>query len=308
MSHRFVIGVDIGGTNIKFGCVDGAGKIKAQSSLPTTCFLSHKNKLIEAILDEIQNLIQKNGLNKKDIQGIGLGWPGLIDAHQGVVKVLPNIPGWKNVPFKAIAEKRMAIPTYIDNDVKLITLGEWKFGAGRGCQNLVCLTLGTGVGSGLVLNNQLYRGASFTAGELGHIPLNEKGPRCNCGGIACFERYVGNKYLQERAQKLFKNKNIRLEEVDQLANEGHKLAIKFWEEMASHIGVAMVTVVNLLNPERIIFGGGIARASRHFFPVVKKIIHARAFKIPANAVRLVQAKLGDTAGILGAKVLVDGSC
>lgn len=142
------------------------------------------------------------------------------------------------------------------------------------------------------------------AGELGHIPLNEDGPSCNCGGQACFERYVGNKSLILLAQKIFKRQDVTLEQLDQMATDGNRQAILFWEQVATHIGIAMVTVVNLLNPQRIIFGGGVSKAHRHIFPTVKKVILSRAFKIPAKTVKLCSAVLGDKAGILGAQVLV----
>jgi len=164
--------------------------------------------------------------------GIGFGLPGLINPESGIVTFLPNIAGWKKVPLKKIMEEKTGLKTFIDNDVNLVTLGEWQFGAGIGSKNLICMTLGTGVGSGLIFNGALYRGEGFVAGELGHMPLNEKGLSCNCGGEACFERYVGNRYLMARAGKIFKNKNIQLEEVFALAEHGNVRAVQFWEEVA----------------------------------------------------------------------------
>lgn len=305
MKTRYVLGIDLGGTNIKCGLVSLDGSVISRTHLATETFIADKNQLIQALCGECLNLLHKNHLEKKNILGIGIGLPGLVDIRKGVVKFLPNLPGWENVALKNIMEKKIKMPTFIDNDVKLITLGEWKFGAGIGISDLICLTLGTGVGSGLILNDALYRGAGMTAGELGHVPLNEEGPLCNCGGRGCLERYVGNKYLLEKAQKLFERRDITLEKVNHLAGQGNSRALKFWEETAAHIGVGLVSVVNLLNPKRIIIGGGISNAHRHLFPAILRTIRKRAMSVPSQMVQLRRARLGDCAGILGARVLVD---
>lgn len=305
MNARYVIGIDLGGTNIKCGLVSLDGRMIARTRLATAGLVSDKNQLIEALCAACLNLLHKNHLKPKDILGVGIGLPGLVDIRRGVVKFLPNLPGWENTALKSIMERKIKMPVFIDNDVRLITLGEWKFGAGTGIRDLVCLTLGTGVGSGLILNDALYRGAGLTAGELGHIPLNEEGPLCNCGGRGCLERAVGNKYLLEKARKLFGKSGTTLEEVNRLADRGNPAALKFWEETAAHIGIGLVSVVNLLNPKRIIIGGGISNAHRHLFPVILQTIRERAMSVPAKMVQLRRAKLGDEAGIFGARVLVD---
>ncbi|MBI5415634.1 MAG: ROK family protein, partial [Candidatus Omnitrophica bacterium] len=162
---------------------------------------------------------------------------------------------------------------------------------------------GTGVGGGLILNNALYRGEGFVAGEIGHIPLNEVGPSCNCGGYACFERYVGNRTLLAKAARLFR-KDIRLQDIFPLARRGEPRALRFWKETAVHIGNALVGVINLLNPRLVIIGGGVANNFRFMGPTIRKIIRQRAMKVQKKMVRVVRAKLGDDAGILGAHILV----
>lgn len=301
---KFCIGIDVGGTNIKFGLVDPNGKIISRKRVSTKEFTSSKANLIKKILDTIQEIINDNKLALKNIEGIGFGFPGLVDPEKGVVKVLTNIPGWKNVPIKAIVEKKFKIPTFIDNDVNMITLGEWKFGAGKACSNLVCFTLGTGVGGGLILNNELFRGEGFVAGEIGHMPLNENGPSCNCGGFGCFERYVGNSQLAENAGKIFKMKNVQLSEIYEIACKGNTRAIEFWQKVGQQIGNLLVGIVNLLNPKLIIVGGGVGNAYSILGPEINKVIKQRAMKIPGSMVKLVKASLGDDAGIIGAKVLI----
>ena len=303
MKH-YTVGIDVGGTNIKFGLVNRLGSIVARASLDTKQFHRNKKKLINALCEEITNLICSKNLKSKNISGIGFGLPGLIDSKKGVVNFLPNVPGWKNVPLKAIVQKKLHIPTFIDNDVNLVTLGEWKFGAGRGYQNMLCMTLGTGVGAGLVLNSALYRGEGFVAGDLGHMPLNEKGPNCNCGGWGCFERYVGNGRLLLKARKIFKKKDIQLPDIYKLANGGNVRAISFWNDTAVHIGNALVGVVNLLNPRLIVIGGGVSNNYKFLGTTIKTIVRKRAMNVQAKMVKIVRAKLGDDAGIIGAQVLV----
>lgn len=302
---QYTIGVDVGGTNIKFGLISPSGNIIARTRLSTKRFARNKNSLIGAIIDTIRNFIKDNRLSRKDIKGIGFGFPGLVDPFKGVIFLLPNIPGWKNVPLKKILERKIKIPVFLENDVNMIALGEWYKGAGCGSKNLLCITLGTGVGGGLILNNRLYRGEGFAAGEIGHMPLNEKGPLCNCGGVACFERYVGNGILLKQAVKIFKDKAITLEKIYAMANRKDKKAIRFFEDMATHIGNGLVGVVNLLNPSLIIIGGGVANNYKFLHKTIERVVRKRAMPVQGSMVKIVQAKLGDDAGILGAKMLVD---
>ena len=315
------IGVDVGGTNIKLGLVAPSGKIIAKTNLVTKSYIHHPRQLIGALVAAIRALIQDNGKTVNDIAGIGIGMPGLIDVSKGNVIFMPNIPGWKNIPLRKVIERKLKIPVFMDNDVNLITLGEWRLGAGKGYKNLVCITLGTGVGGGLVLDGALYRGEGFVAGEIGHIPLNEQGPACNCGGRGCFERYVGNRTLLAKAAKVFRRqtppagrgdpfgskKNIRLEDVFVLANRGNTRALRFWQETATHIGNALTGVINLLNPRLIIIGGGVAGNYKFMEKTIQKVIRRRAMRFPRKMVKVVRARLGDEAGILGAHILVKES-
>lgn len=301
--NKLVVGIDVGGTNVKLGLISQSGRIIDRTNFLTRSYVRNKKRLIDAICEEAKNLISKNHLVPRNISGIGIGLPGLVDPLKGIVQFLPNIPGWRGVPLKQIMQRRMRIPTFLENDVNLITLGEWRFGAGVGVEDMVCITLGTGVGGGLILNNQLYRGPGFSAGEVGHIPINENGPRCNCGGFACLERCVGNRYLSRKIKTIFK-KALSLEDVHALAVKGDCRAVCFWKETAVHIGNGLVGVVNLLNPRRIIIGGGIANSHRFLFKTIEQTIKARAMKVQGAMVKIVKTKLGNDGGIVGARVLV----
>ncbi len=301
------VGVDVGGTNIKLGLVNSRGRILVRNNLSTKSLVRSKSELISVLACAISELIKKSFIKPKEILGIGIGLPGLVNAQKGTVLNLTNIPDCQNIPLAKILRTKLGVPVAIDNDVNLVALGEWQYGAGKGFANVFCLTLGTGVGGGMVLDNKLYRGEGFSAGELGHVPLNEEGPVCNCGGRACLERYVGNRFLLEKARKIFNNKKITLEKVARFAARGNRQALRFWEETAAYIGLGLVSVVNLFNPKRIVVGGGVAHNWPFLFKTVKATLEKRAMKIPSRMVTIVKAQLGNDAGIIGARVLLESS-
>jgi len=301
---QYVVGVDVGGTNIKLGVVGPSGQVIVRNSFATKPFASSRIKLIEALAREIEASIITAGLSNQHIAGVGIGLPGLIDYEKGIVRFLPNIPGWRAVHLKSILQKRLKLPVFVDNDVKIITLAESKFGAGKGVRNLVCLTLGTGVGAGLILNGELYRGQDNAAGELGHMPLNEHGPKCNCGGFGCFETYVGNRALFALASRVMGKPCMTTEIMYALAKKRNKKALHFWKLAAHHIGNGLVGIVNLLNPRLIIIGGGISHNEKFLFKTVTDTVRQRAMSVQGAAFKLKRAKFKDDAGIIGAYVLV----
>jgi glucokinase len=280
------------------------GQVIVRNSFATKPFASSRIKLISALAKEIEAGIMNAGLKKSQIAGVGIGLPGLVDYENGVVRFLPNIPGWREVHLKSILQKRVKLPVFVDNDVKIITLAESKFGAGKGAKNLVCLTLGTGVGAGLILNGQLYRGEDNAAGELGHMPLNEHGPKCNCGGFGCFEKYVGNRALRTLACRVMGKPGMSTEKMFALAQQGNKKALFFWKKAAEHIGNGLVGIVNLLNPHVIIIGGGISNNEKYLFKTIGDTIRLRAMSLQGSAFKIKRAEFKDDAGIICAYVLV----
>ena len=301
---QFVIGIDVGGTNVKLGIVSLAAKVIARTSFSTTSYASSKMRLINALVIKVADFLTVNNIDRRHVLGVGIGLPGLIDSERGIANSLPNIPGWNKFPIQKILYKKLHLPVYIDNDAHLMALGEWKYGAGKGAKNLICITLGTGIGGGLIFNNELYRGPGFAAGEIGHMPLNEEGPKCACGGYGCFEQYVGRTYLKKKTKKIFK-KQLEWVQVSALANQGDKRAIKIWKETAQHLGNGLTGVVNLLNPLRIVIGGGVSNCPAFVYKIINQVIKKRAMKVQASMVKVVKAKLGNDAALIGAKVLVE---
>lgn len=310
------IGIDVGGTNIKIALVSDEGKIIYSNSIPTRTEMGYEytiNSMKEAIID----LLKETKLSANDIEGMGFGFPGQIDCQNGIVRLAPNIPGWVNVPIAEIMEKEFSIATRVDNDVRTATLGELNYGAGVGCQNLVCITVGTGIGSGLVINGKLVRGASNAAGELGHIKLNmQDGPLCGCGDRGCLEAYASGPSIVAMAEEYIKggkstkyrelaNPEITPYVVAVAAKEGDPVARQIFKIMGEYIGIGLTSVVNLLNPEKIIIGGGVADAGDILFNPIKETIAKRAMKIQRESVEIVHAQLGNTAGVIGASLLIN---
>jgi glucokinase len=302
MLVRNIIAIDLGGTNLRIALLDNRLKIRARSVLSTRKFFN-KSSLIEAISDSIETIISGNNLKRSDISGVGLGLPGPIDAKKGIVHFFPNIPGWRGVNLQRILQERTCLPVFLDNDAKLMALAEYKKGAARGFRNALCLTLGTGVGGGLIINGEIFRGSTNVTGEIGHLPINEDGPKCNCGGKACLEAYIGNNAILKEAKNKF-HKRVSLEELSYLANKGDKLAKDIWQKVGRRLGIALSAVVNLLNPDCIVIGGGVANSGKILFQEVKKTILKRAMNVQARHVKVLPAVLGNDAGLIGAAILV----
>jgi len=298
---NFIIGIDLGGTNLKAGLVDLNYKIRHRYNLATRRYIQ-KEDLISAIIYCVNKIIQDNDLRTDEIGAIGIGLPGPVDAKNGIVHFLPNIPGWSEVKLKKILQNKIKLPVFLDNDVKLIALAEQKLGSAAGFKNSLCITLGTGVGGGLILGGSLYRGLDNAAGEIGHLPINESGPRCNCGGIACLESYIGNKVILRQARRKF-SRSISLEKLSELANKGNKKACRLWSEIGGHLGVALAGAVNLLNLDAVIIGGGVSGAGKVLFDAARKTIRVRAMSVQAGRVQVLKAKLGSDAGLIGAAIL-----
>jgi glucokinase len=312
---KYYIGIDIGATDIKAGLLNSNLKIIKRKKLDTREF-PNRDSMIEAVIDLISSV--RLGLKGK-IKGIGIGAPGLINPEKGWIYSLVNIAGWKDVPLKRILERRLKTPIFIDNDVNVMALAELYYGRAKAKKNVVCLTLGTGVGGGIILEGKLYRGSTFSAGEIGHIPLNEDGPGCNCGGRACLERYVGNRYIVEGVLEKIRKAplptiipdlvkddlaKVNPEIISIAANKGDLLARDTWQDVGRRLGINLAGIVNLLNPEMIIVGGGLAKAGEVLFNTIRKTIKERAMSVPAGIVKVVPAKLKEDAGIIGAAVLV----
>lgn len=314
---KYRIGVDVGGTNVKIALVDFDGKIIYSNTVPTRAEMGYEAG-VNNIKQAIKELMQETSATAKTIEAIGFGLPGQIDYKEGLVKNLPNIPGWVNIPLAKIMEEEFSIPTRLDNDVRCAALGELNFGAGKGCENLICITVGTGIGSGIVLNGKLVRGASNAAGEIGHIKMQMTGgPLCGCGDYGCFEAYASGPAIVTMAKEYISGgKSAKYKEmapdgiitpylVAQAALQGDAVSIQIFKQMGKIIGTGLASVVNLLNPQKIIIGGGVADAGDILLEPIRQTILDRAMPIQGQSVEVVPAQLANSAGVIGASLLIN---
>ncbi|MFC2149481.1 ROK family protein [Candidatus Auribacterota bacterium] len=313
---KYGIGIDLGGTNLKIALVSQKGKIIGQNKFSTVRYRG-QDQMIKKIVNVADDLIKKADIDKGHVAGIGVGVPGIVDSKHGIIYNLTNISGWKNVHLKEKLEKWLKLPAYVDNDVNMMALGELYFGAAQGGNNVVCITLGTGVGGGIIVDGKLYRGSSLSAGEVGHITIDEKGPECNCGNNGCLEVYVGNSRIVATAvagleagcesiiNKLVDNDltKVTCKIIDEAALKGDEFSIGIWETVGVHLGIVLAGMINFFNPDMIVIGGGVAKAGDLIFNSMKATITKRAIKVSSDKVKIRMAQLGYESGMIGAAVL-----
>jgi glucokinase len=241
---------------------------------------------------------------------LGVGMPGFVDFESGIVHSLTNVRGWKEVALRQILQERTGLPSVIENDAKSMTYAEWRHGAARGKRNVVCVTLGTGVGGGLILEGRLYRGSAFGAGEIGQASIDADGLPGNYGNLGALEKYVGNAQIVERAAEMYAASLQGAPEgeltpltLKQAAERGDPVAIALWKEIGVRIGYALSNIVWLLNPDAIVIGGGIANAGEWIFGPVREEIRSRCSPVFWQRLEILSAKLGSDAGLIGAATL-----
>ncbi|RKY34168.1 MAG: hypothetical protein DRP69_05450, partial [Candidatus Duberdicusella sinuisediminis] len=225
--------------------------------------------------------------------------PGVINTKEGFIYYLPNIKGWENFPFKVVFEKEFGLPLALDNDANLFALAELKQGEMKGVKNAVLFTLGTGLGSGLVLGGEVFR-AKTSSFEAGHFPVDFKGRKCGCGSKGCIETFLGSSYIVKKARRILRKKISSPKELYCLALENNPQALEIWRDFGYKLGVFSAGLINLLNLELIVLSGGIAKASRFFMKSLKEAIQERTMPPFLKGVKVKKSKLADTAGILGA--------
>jgi glucokinase len=294
------LGIDWGGTYIKAGVVNDRGKILKQVAYASKS-LTDKKAFIDNVVLMVKNL------RSFKIKAVGIGAPGIINLKKGFIYYLPNIPGWKNFPLKSVLRKKLKMPVFVNNDANTFGLAESRFGAGRGKSRVIFLTLGTGLGGAVILNNQILS-ADTSALELGHVPLSTKGKICGCGGRGCIQTFVGNGYILDEYKRLKKNKtNINgVKEIFARALKGEKEALAVWEGFSLALGKFLSGMINIFNPQVVIFGGGVSGAFNLFKPRLWEIIKEQAMWPLSKDVKLIKAKLKDS-GIIGAALLAKDS-
>lgn len=299
------IGIDFGGTSIKFGVVIGKEIIATTKPIQTP---NHPNptNLIQTIADTINTLKSQHN----NIVATGCGVPGFVHFPTGTIHNLTNVPGWTNIPLKQELQSRTNLPTTIENDANAMAIAEWKLGAAKGHTHAICLTLGTGVGGGIIVNNQIIRGAQFTAGELGQTSINFKGRPGNYNNPGALEAYIGNNnfatdtladYTAAGITK--KPADCTPEHIATAAQNNCPIALKAWDGFAEKLASSLASTCWLLNPEIIVIGGGISKAGNTLFTPLKKHLHAQLSSPFKDNLKIVPAEFSNNAGILGSATL-----
>ena len=315
--QRYIIGVDLGGTNIVAGAMpeDGSREI-AMRSEPTRA-----QQGAEAVVDRIARMIDtviaetiaETNAKREDFAGVGIGSPGPLDRERGIVIVTPNL-GWRNFPLRDEVSKRVGLPASLDNDANCATLGEWWCGAAKGGRHVIGITIGTGIGGGLILDGRRFHGASDVAGEIGHTAIDSTGRRCNCGNYGCLEAYASGPAIAERAREALAGgePSILLKMVDddlgqitaQLVYDAAKkdddVARQVVRETANFLGAGVANLLNIFNPDVVVIAGGVTQAGAPLFEPLRAEVRRRAFRPAVEACKILPGTLRGSAGVVGA--------
>jgi glucokinase len=318
---RFVLGIDIGGTNLVVGSVaEGGSVLHALASEPTQAEAGEADVLDRLIALATRAIDQtRREIPGAEIMGIGVGAPGPLDTKSGIVLLTPNL-GWVNLPLRQIIHERLGLPAALDNDANCAVLGEWWMGAARGTKNAIGITIGTGIGGGIIVDGKLYHGASDCAGEIGHTTIDTEGRRCKCGNYGCLEAYASGPNIALRAVEELKAgavsrladyvggdlRQVTAQTVYQAAHDGDDLALEVVNDTAKFLGVGIANLLNVFNPEVVVVCGGVTLAGDRLFDPLRREVARRAFKPAVSVCRIVPCELSGTAGVYGAaKVYLD---
>ena len=312
MSDVF-LGIDLGGTFVKVAAVSRDERILAKLSLP-----SHADAGVDGVLEGMvtaaDQVLASAGLSRRDVLAAGIGAPGPMNWQTGVVFEPPNLPGWRNVPLADLMTKRLGVPCFVENDANAACYGEYWLGAGQGAENMCLLTLGTGLGGGIVVFKKLLRGVDGTAGEIGHMCVKRDGRPCNCGSRGCLETYASVTGMVRTAVKGLRDgresslrdacggdfDKVTGKMISEAADQGDAFARWVISETGVWLGVGIATLINLFNPEKVVLCGGMISAGERLFQPIRDTARAMAFGVPAARAQIVPAGLGLDSGVIGA--------
>jgi glucokinase len=304
---RYVIGVDLGGTNLRGAVFSEHLEIERRLKVPTRRE-DGAQAVVGRVVGLVESLSKMAGLEIRDLAGVGVATPGPLDVAREIVTSAPNLPDWRDLPLRALVEDALGVRVLLENDANAAALGEFEKGAGREVSSLVFLGLGTGVGGGVVLDGKLVRGAHGVGGELGHTILIADGPPCGCGNRGCLEQLTSAtavvRMMHERidageSSALAERTDFEARHVFEAARAGDKTALSVIDRMAFYLGLAIVSLVHTVDPEVVVIGGGVSESADLFLPRVTEVVNERVFPAARGNVRIVRAELGDDAGVTG---------
>jgi glucokinase len=310
-----VLAIDIGGTKLAAGVVDGEGRILARGEVPTLA-KEGLEPVLGRIVDLGRDLLSRPEIADVPVRRIGVGCAGPVDLKAGVVFNPPNLPGWVRVPLSDRIQQALGLPTILENDANAAGLGEYRYGAGRGAQSIVYMTVSTGIGGGIILDGKVWHGLKDAAGEIGHMTVCPDGPVCGCGNRGCLEAMSSGTSIARRARDLLaagrqsalsQIANPTSSDVVRLAKTGDPVACETWEGAVRFLGIGVAAAITILAPERIVIGGGVTKAGDFLFQPLREHVRQRVKLVPVESVPILPAALGPDVGILGAAaVALDG--
>ena len=310
--RNHIVGLRLGSTKIRAVLLDVKGSV-VRKSKEFVDAAANKDIILDQLITAAEKLLQSGGLNIEGIAGIGIAAPGALDAHSGVCLYAPHHPKWKNVSLKRIFEEKFNIPCFVDHVNNCSALGEMWFGGGKGIHNFLCVLLGTGISTGIIINGEVYRGVNCASGEFGHTCVVPHGPECVCGRKGCLETYASGPALAKMATEVAQNRrdsifnslvdgkleNITAETVFQAANRGDTDALRIFEKMGFYLGIGISNLINLFNPERIILSGQVAQAGKFFIPSLEHTIKEHAWHISQKSIEISNLENGPVLGAAG---------
>ena len=308
-----VVGIDLGGTYIKAAAITREKKILAKDSWPTNA-ASGPDAVIGAMAEMTEHILAEAGVRRDQLIAVGVGSPGPLNWQTGVIYEAPNLAGWRNVHLTARMNELLGVPCFLENDANAACFGEYWLGAGQGCETMCVLTLGTGVGGGLVIFGQLLRGLDGTAAELGHMIIHHGGRKCGCGARGCLESYASvtglvrtaTEGLEAGAESALRGlcggdlRALTGKMVFEAAEQGDAFAKSVFRDTGEWLGVGIAGLVNMLNPEKVVLCGGMTAAGDLLLEPVRRTVQETAFEVPARRVQILAAGLGGDSGVLGA--------
>ena len=302
---EYAIGIDLGGTSIKYALVDKAGNSFFEGKLPSFASVSAA-KVMEQLIKAATLLKDEAAKQNWTVLGIGLGTPGIVDeTNRIVLGGAENIVGWENIDVASFMEKQMSLPVVVGNDANLMGLGETKYGAGRGCTHVMFLTVGTGIGGAVIIDGKLFNGYANRGTE-----LIANGERCACGAIGCLEHYASTAALTRRFSALAKEQNLSFdteingELIVRLYHENFPLAVECMNEHFYYLGRGIAGFINIFSPQRIVIGGGVAESGSFYLEKIRAVVKKHVIADCALNTKIVAAELGNKAGLIGAASLI----
>lgn len=308
-----VLGLDLGGSKISTAVVNRQGEMLSRDHSLTPAARGPE-AVIKAMVESMSTALIRASLTTAQLEAISIGAPGLSNPETGVVFTSPHLPGWQDVPLRQIIEDKMGVRTLLINDANAAALGEMYFGAAKGARNFICITFGTGIGGGIVIDGNIYAGSLGTAGEIGHMTIDTNGPRCDCGNTGCWETLAsGTALAREARQQIAAGAEtsilaqaagdidkVTAEVVHAAARQGDALAKELIAQISYYIGIGLANLINIFNPELMVIGGGLSNIGDMLLEPAYRLAGERAYQAPFNCVRFARAQLGGNSGVIGA--------